>query len=231
MKKHMKKTNKLIDLSFEINDDMLTYPSPNHVPFQSTILGQIDKDGRETRKFTMGSHCGTHVDAPKHFLKDGKSIMEFDINDLVGEALLIDLGHLKPNTIISLKNFKGELDAANKINPVRRIVFRSYWSQHWNTNQYYHGWPYFDTESIKYIINSKIKLLGLDFPSPDSQFNGTDSEEDSPNHKLLFNSDIILTEYLTNLDKLKKGMIYITVLPLKLSNFDGSPARVTAYNL
>ena len=218
----MKKTNKLIDLSFELNDDMLTYPSPNHVPFQSTILGRIDKDGRETRKFTMGSHCGTHIDAPKHFLKDGKSIMEF---------VLINLGDLKPNSIISLKNFKGELDAANKVNPVRRIVFRSYWSQHWNTNQYYQGWPYFDTESIEYIIDSKIKLLGLDFPSPDAQFNGKDSEEDSPNHKLLFNSDIILTEYLTNLDKLNKGMIYISVMPLKLSNFDGSPARVMAYNL
>ena len=76
-----------------------------------------------------------------------------------------------------------------------------------------------------------MKLIGLDFPSPDSQFFGNKCSIDSPNHKLLFNAEIILTEYLTNLDKLKKGWVFLIVSPLKVIDFDGAPARVTAYNL
>ena len=231
MKKHMNNKNKIIDLSLELHDKMLTYPSPFHIPFESSVLAKIDQDGRETRKFTMGSHCGTHIDAPKHFIKNGKSVVDFDVNDLVGEALLIDLGDLNPDSIIRLKDFKSQLDKANKKKSIRRVLFRSNWSKYWGTKQYYNGWPYFDHESIKYIVDSKVKLIGLDFPSPDCEFYGNNCSEDSPNHKLLFNAEIILTEYLTNLDKLNKGMIYVSVLPLKLVGFDGSPARVTAYNL
>lgn len=227
----MTKKNKIIDLTFSLHDGMPTYPSPLHVPFESNLLGSIDKDGRETRSFKMGSHCGTHIDAPKHFIKNGKSIVEYDVNDLVGEALLIDLGKMKPNSTIKVNDFKNQLEHYNKDKAIRRVLFRTNWSQYWGTDQYYKNWPYFEKESINYIIDSNIKLIGLDFPSPDCQFYGTNCSEDSPNHKLLFNSDIILAEYLTNLNLLDKGMIYVSILPLKLVDFDGAPARVTAYNL
>ena len=123
MKKHMNNKNKIIDLSLELHDKMLTYPSPFHIPFESSVLAKIDQDGRETRKFTMGSHCGTHIDAPKHFIKNGKSVVDFDVNDLVGEALLIDLGDLNPDSIIRLKDFKSQLDKANKKKSIRRVLF------------------------------------------------------------------------------------------------------------
>ena len=231
MKKLMDRKNKIIDLSFELHDEMMIYPSNSQVAFNSNIISNIDEDGRETRKFTMGSHCGTHIDAPKHFIKKGNSVEEYDLNDLVGKALLIDLGNLSPNSIIKLNDFKNQLDQANIDFQVRRVVFRSYWSKYWGTDQYFNGWPYFDRESIKYLIQSKVKLIGLDFPSPDCKFGSANCDEDSPNHKLIFNADIILTEYLTNLDKLNSGIIHLSVLPLKLVGFDGSPARVIAYNI
>ena len=220
--------NEIIDLSLSLKEGMITYPSTSHIQFESSILGRIEIEGRETRKFTMGSHCGTHIDAPKHFLKGGKSVNDFDVNDLIGEALLIDLGELPPGSSILLKDF---LDQYNKYKKINRVVFRTNWSRYWNTSQYYNKWPYFDKESIEFLIDNKIKLLGIDFPSPDSQYFGTDCSLDSPNHKLLFNSNVILTEYLTNLNKLKTGLIYLMVHPLKLTDFDGAPARVTAFNL
>ena len=220
--------NEIIDLSLSLKEGMITYPSTSHIQFESSILGRIEIEGRETRKFTMGSHCGTHIDAPKHFLKGGKSVNDFDVNDLIGEALLIDLGELPPGSSILLKDF---LDQYSKYKKINRVVFRTNWSRYWNTSQYYNKWPYFDKESIEFLIDNKIKLLGIDFPSPDSQYFGTDCSLDSPNHKLLFNSNVILTEYLTNLNKLKTGLIYLMVHPLKLTDFDGAPARVTAFNL
>lgn len=220
--------NKIIDLSLSLKEGIITYPSTSHIQFESSILGRIEIEGRETRKFTMGSHCGTHIDAPKHFLKGGKSVIDFDVNDLIGEALLIDLGELPPGSSILLKDFS---DQFNKYKKINRVVFRTNWSRYWNTFQYYNEWPFFDKESIEFLIDNKIKLLGIDFPSPDSQYFGTDCSLDSPNHKLLFNSNVILTEYLTNLNQLNSGLIYLMVHPLKLTDFDGAPARVTAFNL
>ena len=220
--------NKIIDLSLGIHDGMITYPTNAHHVFESSIQARIQIEGRETRKFTMGSHCGTHVDAPKHFIENGASIDQFDVNDLIGEALLINLGKKSPNEVINLNSFKTEF---LKYPNIKRVIFRTDWSDYWNTSQFYQGWPYFDEESIDFLINNNIKLLGIDFPSPDSAYFGTDCSLDSPNHKKLFNNNVILTEYLTNLINLKPGLIYIMVSPLKLLNFDGAPSRVTAYNL
>jgi arylformamidase len=218
----------IIDLSLGLEDGIITYPTSVHKTFESSIVGRIQIEGRETRKFTMGSHCGTHVDAPKHFLENGMSVDQFDVNDLIGEALLINLGKKNPNQVIYLNNFKGEF---LKYTNIKRIIFRTDWSEYWNTSQYYQGWPYFDAESIEFLINNNLKLLGIDFPSPDSAYFGTDCSMDSPNHKKLFSNNIILTEYLTNLNKLKPGLIFLMVSPLKLLNFDGAPSRVTAYNI
>lgn len=221
---------KIIDLSLDLKDGMMTYPSTSHIPFESSIVGRIEIEGRETRKFTMGSHCGTHIDAPKHFIKGSKSVTDFDVNDMIGDALLIDLGVLPPKSVIKLNDIKTQFEE-NENKEIKRILFRSNWSRFWGTSQFYNDWPYFEEEAIKFLIKKKVKLIGLDFPSPDSQFFGNKCSIDSPNHKLLFNAEIILTEYLTNLDKLKKGWVFLIVSPLKVIDFDGAPARVTAYNL
>lgn len=226
----MEKLNKIIDLSIDLKDGMLTYPSTSHVNFESSMVGRIEIEGRETRKFTMGSHCGTHVDAPKHFIKGSESISDFNVNDLIGEGLLLDLGTLVPGTVITRELVKSKLEAFNN-KCFNRIVFQSNWSRFWGTSQYYSDWPFFDKEAIEFLTEKKVKLIGLDFPSPDNQCFGLDCSVDSPNHKLLFKAKVILVEYLINLDKLKEGPIFLIVSPLKLIDFDGAPSRVTAYNI
>jgi arylformamidase len=222
--------NNIIDLSFGIHDGMITYPTSSHHKFESSIVGRIAIEGRETRKFTMGSHCGTHVDAPRHFFADGRTIDDFDVNDLVGEALLINLGELQPDQLILARDLAPYVPII-KEQKITRILFRTDWSKFWSTRQYYKDWPYFEEKAIDLILSLNIKLLGIDFPSPDSAYFGDDCSLDSPNHKKLFQSNVILVEYLTNLHRLNSGMVYLMVMPLKLLGFDGAPSRVTAYNL
>jgi arylformamidase len=222
--------SKIIDLSLGLQDGMITYPTAVHHKFESSVMGRIAIEGRETRKFTMGSHCGTHVDAPKHFLENGKTIDEYDVNDLVGEALLVDLGKTDPGRIITKK----EIEACAKElreNDIKRVLFRTEWSRFWNTKQFYKDWPYFSDDAMEHLLQQNIKLIGLDFPSPDSAYFGDDCSLDSPNHKKIFHAGVILAEYLTNLDKLNPGKIYLMVMPLKLIGFDGAPSRISAYNL
>ena len=221
---------KIVDLTLGLHNGMITYPTSSHQIFESSIMGRIEIEGRETRKFTMGSHCGTHIDAPKHFIKNGTSIDQFDVNDLVGEALLVDLGDRNPKSIISSNDIKKCISQLKNYN-LKRVVFKTNWSNHWNTNQYYNDWPYFSDNAMNLLLECDLKLIGLDFPSPDSAYFGNDCSMDSPNHKKIFNKGIILTEYLTNLDKLNTGKIFLIVSPLKLIDFDGAPSRVLAYNL
>lgn len=220
----------IIDLSLGLQDGMITYPTSVHQKFESSIVGRIAIEGRETRKFTMGSHCGTHVDAARHFLPNGGTVDEFDVNDLVGEAFLINLGEMAPGSIIEKDIIEMHLNDIKNHN-VNRIVFRTDWSRFWNTNQYYKDWPYFSAEAMELVLALNIKLIGIDFPSPDSAYFGNDCSLDSPNHKKIFSQKVILTEYLTNLDKLSPGKIFLMVMPLKLLGFDGAPSRVTAYNI
>lgn len=218
--------NQIQDLSLPLEDGMITYPTSSHHRFESSILGRIEIEGRETRKFTMGSHCGTHVDAMRHFDKNGATIDQLSLDSLVGEALLINLGQLEPGAIIEKEHLESYFTQKHK-----RIVLRADWSRFWNTKQYYQDWPYLTKEATVFLAEQGIELLALDFPSPDSAYFGNECSLDCPNHKILFTHNIILAEYLNNLASLPAGKIFLMVSPLKLMNFDGSPARVTAYSL
>jgi len=216
---------KIIDLTLPLEDGMMTYPTTSHQKFESSILGRIEIEGRETRKFTMGSHCGTHVDAMRHFIKGGATIDEFPMDALIGDAKVINLGVLDPGSVIEMEHLMPFFSKK-----IKRLVLRADWCRFWGTRQYYNDWPYLTKEAIEFLINHGIELLALDFPSPDSAYFGNDCSLDSPNHKLLFENSIILVEYLTNLKSLSSDNIYLMVSPLKLIGFDGAPARVTAYS-
>ena len=225
----------IVDLSLPLEEGMLTYPSPSHQRFEANIMGRLAVEGRVTRKFTMGSHCGTHVDAMSHFQQAGLTAEQLPVNQLTGKALLLDLGELAAKSVIELNPLKALLRAKKAEclveRPIERLVIRTDWSRFWHTEQDYKDWAYFCQQAIEFLISEEIKLLALDFPSPDAAYFGHDCSLDCPNHKLLFAHNIILVEYLTNLSALVSSEIFLMVNPLKLVGFDGAPARVTAYSL
>lgn len=75
---------KIIDLSYEIEEGMPTFPAHWHTHVKITILGRHFIEGRETRKICFSTHTGTHIDAPKHFIKNGRSINSIPLSKLVG---------------------------------------------------------------------------------------------------------------------------------------------------
>ena len=138
----MDKKLQLVDLTLPIEEGMITYPSSVHQRFKASIVGRIDVEGRETRKFTMGSHCGTHVDAMRHFNKKGKTIDQLPLETMVGEATLINLGTLNPGSEIRTEDLKSNLPKY-----LKRAVIQTDWSRFWNSRQYYQDWPYFKKDA------------------------------------------------------------------------------------
>ncbi len=218
--------NKIIDLSFPLEEDMPFFPSGRHTRFESEKTCSIAEGGREIRKFTIGSHCGTHMDAFSHFLPGRKTIDLIPLEQLAGEALLVSLGRAEPGMMIEKEILEEKMPAGK----IGKLLIRTEWSRFWKTDQYFKGWPLISRKCAEFIVERGVELLGLDFPSPDPAYKGK-NEEDSPIHKLLFENDVILVEYLNNLSELKEGKIFFTAMPLKLKGFDGSPVRAAAWEM
>jgi len=215
----------IIDLTYDIKEGMLSFPSHWHIPVEMSILGRHSLEHRETRKIVFSTHTGTHIDAPAHFIKNGKTLSDIPLEKLVGEALLIDFSFTKAGDEITIDILQDKLKGNEAI---KKLIFFFNWGQYWDTEQFYTNWPYFSKESIKYMANLNIDFIGMDTPSPDFWEHGWKTGNDSPNHKILLAKEIVICEYMANLDKIKKEKFELIVLPIKLEGSDGAPARCIA---
>jgi len=214
---------RIIDLTLTICNNMLTFPSYWHPQVEVSLMGRHEREGRETRKLILGTHTGTHIDAPSHFIKGGKTIEEIELEYLIGPAIVVDFSK-KGNKEISYKEVKEALEKFKDKN-IKRVLFRYDWSEKWGSPDYYVDYPFFSFEACKYIVECGIKLIGLDTPSPDSVSKNYGTEEDSPNHKLLLSNDVMIIEYLCNMKKITKEEVDLLALPLKIEKADGAPCR------
>lgn len=213
--------NKIIDLTYMINNEMITYPTPWHPKVSVKRLGKIEEVGRNTRKITLGTHTGTHIDAPLHFIENGKSIEKIPLEKIVGQVTIVDFSHFKKNQPI-------EKEILQKIKITKRIIFRFGWEKYWNKNEFYKDYPFFTEEAANYLVLMGVELLGYDTPSPDSS--KVNNDIDSPIHKIFLGNGIVLLEYLANLNKLKNLENWnIVVAPMKIEGSDGSPSRVFVF--
>lgn len=215
---------RIIDLSFPIHEGMRTFPSYWHPKVEIRQLGRHRVEKRESRKVVLGTHTGTHVDAASHFIPGGRSVDKIPLSILVGEATVVDLSNDSDSREISAADLRKALQGRK----ARRLVVRTGWSSHWKRSDYYSGYPYFSTEAIRWLLRRGLKLLALDTPSPDNPKNKRGNRPDSPNHKILLGSGVVLVEYLCNLEQVRANTIEFIALPLRLRNADGAPARCIA---
>ncbi len=215
---------KLWDLSFPIHEGMTTFPSHWHPLVEVTQLGRHGIEDRESRKLVLGTHTGTHVDAPLHFVKGGKTIDRLPLDLMVGTADVVDLP-AKPKGRVDLSQLKTAL--GGRAVP-ERLLLRWGWSRHWGHIRYYTEAPYLSVESCQWLAEQGVKLLGMDTPSVDCHDHGWRTANDCPNHKALLGAGVFLVEYLNNLDKLRKRRVDFMVMPLNVLGGDGAPARALA---
>ena len=100
----------VIDLSSSIYDKMTTYPGDPEV--RITQVHTLQKQGWRLRKISMGTHTGTHLDAPSHMIKDGKTLDEIPLEQFFGEALKVSGKRTFPpytNLIFDSGNLQGDI--------------------------------------------------------------------------------------------------------------------------
>ncbi len=211
----------------------LTLPIIPHwrYPFEQFPGKSIDKgDGLNTTIYKMGSHNYTHIDAPRHFLKDGKTLNEYPLDLLIDEALIFDVSHVGPNEEITAETLEKSIQGL----PMRDfVIIKTTWDKKcsWETYEYWDNAPYISEEGAKYLKSLDIKVIGYDFPQDyDIRKLRFVSEHETyqPTHEHLLKNGVLMIEYLCNLDKINTNIVKIAALPLNLQNADGAQIRVVA---
>lgn len=215
---------RIIDLTLTIAEGMQTFPTHWHPFVEITQLGRHGIENRETRKVVLGTHTGTHMDAPRHFIPGGVTVDRIPLDQIVGDAVLVDFSRLERGHEVSVR----ELEEALAGHLGTRIVLRYDWSDQIGTMAYYSDHPFLSEEAAQWLVDRGCRTLAMDTPMPDDPKNGRGCPKDSPNHKILLGKGVVLVEYLTNLRDIQKKKFTLVVAPLKIQDGDGAPARVFA---
>lgn len=202
---------KIIDLTHQWTGEMLTIPGDPS--FQEANFANITHDGYELTQYQIHSHLGTHLDAPKHIILDGKSVSDFPLSQFCGRAVCVPF----PNHLETWFAKYGKSVATAEI-----VLFRSDWSIHFGTPAYCADFPVLPVALTQWLCETQLKLVGVDTPSLD-HLTG-----ELANHQLLLAHDMILVENLTNLASLPASFSF-QAFPLPVVAGDGSPVRAIAF--
>jgi len=218
-------SKRLIDLTLPLHDGMTTFPGHWHPVTEIVQIGRLAVEGRASRRIVVGSHTGTHVDSPSHFVENGGTIDEIPLDVLIGPATLVKFPDCEPNRKITVDDIRSQIGSRDD---VTRVILRYDWSDRWGDASYYAHSPFLAREACEYLVQLGVKLVGQDTPSPDDPRDSAASGCDSPNHKTLLRAGVVNVEYLTNLRAIRGREIEFVALPLKIRGGDGSPARCIA---
>lgn len=197
---------KFIDISMEINENMLTYPNnPKPVIKRYAI---IPKDKTNESIISIGSHSGTHIDSQLHIRNGGNASDKLPLESLYGECRILDL--------VDIGNEIHREDLESFDIQAGEIILLKTENSKYQYNKFRQNFAHLKYDGAEYLVRRKIKTLGVDYLSV-KKFGG-----DAEVHEILINN-LTLFEglYLKDVDP---GSYIFLGLPLKIK-CDGAPAR------
>lgn len=212
----------IYDATFPVSKSMQTYPAPWHSAVNVEQTATLERCGRRASQITIGSHSGTHIDAPAHFLR-GPTIDQMPIDLMVGSAILVDLRPHLQSKVIGAAQIQ---EALGNFSIQRRTILNCGYSQTYGSPDFYTNSPYLAHDAADFLMSEGVQLLGYDLPSPDNPEYNYLHHKDSPIHKLFLSANVWLLEYLNVPAKICGTLpIEIFVAPLPIVDGDGSPVR------
>jgi arylformamidase len=201
---------KLFDVSMIIQPDMLTWPG--NAPVSIEPVKRIAQGASSNVSILhIGTHCGTHVDAPCHFIDGTAGVDKIDQDVLVGPARLFQL----PDAKYIDRQTLGKLDLSG----VKRLLLgtrNSSLLQQDHTSDY----SFITGDGARYLVEKGIELVGIDYLSIEEY-----KKEGYPTHHILLEAGVVIVEGL-DLSEVPTGDYELMCLPIKIKDADGAPARV-----
>jgi arylformamidase len=217
---------KLIDLSVGVNANTLSPPSTN-------IRVEITPHRRgpgfwQVSSVNQGLHTGAHIDSPLHVFKDGITTAEISLDQVIGEAITIDLSFVEANHKITIDDLKR--GGADQVRKGDIALLRTGW-----TDKMYGKWPdyftqspFFPPESAEWLVAKDPKSIGFDFFEEYCARLPDFTSEDFPMHRVILGAGIVIMEGITNLGALPRQRVPFYAPFYKIEGTEGAPARFFA---
>lgn len=179
----------LIDLTHPIGEGMTRYP----------LLPEVEMDVLTSKLrahvLHVGSHVGTHIDAPVHIVPDGKRIGDLPLERFRGTAVVSSVSK-KPGEVITLQDVLegGPVAEANEA-----LLIHTGWNEKFDEAEDYEDHPWLAVEVAEWAVKRGVTMVGVDMFSPDQPIERRDDTFDYPIHRTLLGNDVLIVENLTNL--------------------------------
>ena len=201
-----------IDISVPLRSGMVHWPGDISVNIRQTSDMQVG-DRANLRTISMSAHTGTHMDAPLHFVADGRAMDTMPFSATIGRARVIEITHEKIITRSELESHEPKLG--------ERLLFK--------TRNSSIGWAQLpvlseelrrvEPDAARYLVECGVRTVGVDYLSV-----GPYGEEGFETHQVILGAGIWVIEGL-NLANVEAGEYELVCLPLKIAGGDGAPAR------
>jgi arylformamidase len=207
----MARVPKLLDVSVLLTTGMPTYPG--NPDFTISAVKRIAQGASSNVSgLALGTHTGTHVDAPRHFFDDKPGVDALPLDLLIGRARVVDLPQRGGIT-------EAHLGAAG-LREDLRVLLKTPNSALWNSTGFYKDYTYLTEGAARFLVNQGVKVVGIDYLSVE-QF----KKAGAPAHHVLLENSVTIIEGL-NLSDVEPGQYEMYCLPLRIAGADGAPARV-----
>ncbi len=205
---------RIVDISVGIHPGMLTWPSDPSVEVEP-VSRVARGDPASVSQLHLGSHTGTHVDPPFHFIEDGPTVDELPLDSLMGPASVVDLTGTAGEITTS------DLNALDLDSAVERILLKTPNSKIWReaSPTFPGNYASLSPEAAQWLVDRGIRLVGTDFLSIERR-----GVPGHPTHLTLLEAGVVIVEGL-NLTSVAPGNYELVCLPLKIVDGDGAPAR------
>ena len=206
--------NAFIDLTFPVTQKLPKWPGSIGITVSTHM--KMPADTNNLSSISIDCHLGTHLDAPLHFIHNGKSIEQLDLNKCIGEAFVCEMFGKRAITYADLEAAKIPLNC-------KRLLLKTDNQQYWDNNliTFQEDFCSIDLSGAKWLLDRGVELIGIDYLSIQRFYDGPEV------HQLLLNAEVVIVETL-NLANVTTGWYDLICLPIKLEGLEGAPVRAIA---
>ena len=203
----------IYDISLTISPTLPTWPGDP--PLELELIESMDKGAHNNvTRISASVHLGTHVDAPHHFLNDGRTVESLSLDVLTGPCYVTQL----PDGVEMIT--ADMLDRSEISSEMKRVLFGTRNSHLWakGESKFQTDFVAITEDGAEWLVEHGIQLVGVDYLSV------APYGDSVPTHTVLLKAGVVIVEGL-NLSQVMRGFYYLYCLPLKISGSDGAPAR------
>jgi kynurenine formamidase len=230
--------NKIVDLTYPFNKNTIYWPTEKGFKLETLFYGFTGKGYFYSAfKFCAAEHGGTHLDAPRHFSKQGHTVDQIPPDQLMGNAVVIDVQDKVKNNLdyaITVQDIKYFEKKYRPLNKQDIVLFYTGWGKYWNDKKKYLGsdklgdvknlhFPGLSKQAAQYLVSRKIKGIGIDTASMDPG-----NSNDFWAHRIILGANLYGIENIAYLHSLPILGTQLIVAPMKIEGGSGAPTRIYA---